>query len=253
MALGGYDQENFDEQPPQSNTASALHNGMIAPLAPYRFRGAIWYQGESNVKDAFAYRRLFPGMIDDWRATFAQTELPFNYVQIAPFNYDVPRSAAVLRESQLLTMTHPHVGMVVTTDIGNPKDIHPRNKSEVGRRLSLWALAKQYARAEVVPSGPIYRGHQIDGPRVSIAFDYAEGGLQCHGDALSDFEIAADDGAFVAAEASIDGERVVVTSEQIASPSAVRFGFSNAAEPNLFNAAGLPAAPFRTDDWQVTP
>ncbi len=251
LALGGYEQEDFDEQPPQANTASVLHHGMIAPLAPYRFRGAIWYQGESNVSKALAYRVLFPAMIEDWRATFDQPELPFYYVQIAPYQYQEPRLAAVLRESQLRTMSHPHVGMVVTTDIGNVKDIHPRNKTEVGRRLSLWALAKQYGHTREVPSGPIYRTHQIAGQKIVVDFDYADGGLACHGEQLSEFEIAGDDRVFVAAKATIDGNQVVVASEQVAEPVAVRFGFTNTAEPNLFNQAGLPASPFRTDDWAI--
>jgi sialate O-acetylesterase len=237
--------------------SSSLYNGMIAPLIPYAIRGAIWYQGESNVLKAFQYRTLFPAMIANWRADWGQGDFPFGFVQIAPFEgYNAdwkqdPRSCPELWESQLLTLKlAPNTGMVVTTDIGDVKDIHPQNKQDVGRRLALWALAKVYGR-DLVYSGPITKSMAVEGDKIRLRFDHVGGGLVSRdGKPLSHFTIAGEDQKFVPAVATIDGDSVVVHSEQVSKPVAVRFGWRNDAAPNLSNKDGLPASPFRTDKWK---
>jgi sialate O-acetylesterase len=235
------------------NQASVLFNGMIQPLIPFGIRGAIWYQGESNVSRAEQYAELFPAMIRDWRQNWGQGEFPFLFVQLAPFRYANrdPRECAELWEAQLRTLALPGTGMAVTTDIGNVKDIHPKNKQEVGRRLARWALAKTYDQ-DVVYSGPLYKGFTVEGSKVRIQFDHVAGGLMAKGDeALKYFEIAGEDENFVPATAVIDGDTVVVQCDQVEEPVAVRFAWTDTAEPNLFNTAGLPASPFRTDNFEM--
>jgi len=238
--------------PKNPNQAAVLFNGMIHPLLPLRIRGVIWYQGESNVSRAAQYQKLFPVLIQDWRKRWGMGELPFYFVQLAPFRYKNadPRNCAELREAQRLTLSLPNTGMAVTTDIGDVNDIHPRNKQEVGRRLALWALAKTYGQ-DVVYSGPLYRAAKIEGNRIRIEFDHVDGGLVAKGGELTHFQIAGADGEYRLASAVIDGETVVVHSPEVTQPVAVRFGWSDDAEPNLFNAAGLPASPFRTDDFPL--
>ena len=232
------------------NTPTALYNGMISPLIPFSLRGVIWYQGESNRDRPAQYGRLFPAMIEQWRGDWGRGDFPFYFVQIAPFRYrDDAGQVAELREAQLMTLDTANTGMVVTTDIGNPTDIHPRNKQEVGRRLALWALAGTYGRAEVVPSGPIYRSMTIEGDSIRVSFDHVGGGLVGRGETLTHFQIAGRNRQFHDARAVVDGETVVVSSQDVPDPVAVRFGWEAAPEPNLFNAAALPASPFRTDDW----
>ncbi len=234
------DTEWFD-----ANKPASLFNGMIAPLAPFAIRGAIWYQGESNVGRAEQYARLFPLMIGDWRREFARGDFPFYFVQIAPFRYGGDHGqAAELRNAQRQALATPSTGMVVTHDIGDPEDIHPRNKQEVGRRLALLALSRTYAKSGIVDSGPLYRSHTIEGGAIRIRFDHAEGGLVARGGELTHFEIAGEDGRWVSARAAIDGETVVVSSPAVAAPRRVRFAWEAVAEPNLFNAAGLPASTF---------
>ncbi|MCS7303589.1 MAG: sialate O-acetylesterase [Thermoguttaceae bacterium] len=239
--------------PKNPNQPAVLFNGMIHPLLPFVIRGAIWYQGESNVGRAAQYKKLFPIMIQDWRHRWQIGDFPFYYVQLAPFQYGnrvKPECLPELWEAQLQTLRLPNTGMVVTTDIGNIKDIHPTNKQEVGRRLALWALAKIHGKS-IVYSGPLYDGYMVEGNKIRIKFRYAEEGLVCKGDRLIHFSIAGEDGKFVPADAIIDGSTVVVSSPQIAKPVAVRFGWVDTAEPNLFNKAGLPASPFRTDTFPM--
>lgn len=233
-----------------SHTPSVLYNGMLYPLKNLGIKGAIWYQGESNQSRAVQYRSIFPGMIEDWRSTWNQGEFPFYFVQIAPFDYGDIQSSPELREAQFLTLSEvKHTGMAVTMDIGNPEDIHPTNKRDVGKRLALWALANDYGK-EIVCSGPLYREQSIEGSSIRIHFDYTGSGLLAKGGPLSHFEIAGEDQIYHPAKAVIDGETIVVSAAEVASPVAVRYGWSNTAEPNLFNAEGLPASSFSTDSWK---
>lgn len=225
---------------------SAYH-AMIAPLIPYQLAGFIWYQGETNTTDPELYEQLFPAMIESWREQWKQ-QLPFYYVQIAPYEYNEAEIGVRLRESQRHSLRTPKTGMVVISDIGNIDDIHPRNKKDVGRRLAGWALNRTYGMEHIPHSGPLYREMKIEGDQVRLFFDHTEGGLVCRGDKLTHFEIAGENGKFVPAEASIDGKTVVVKATGVQTPTAVRFAWSNTAEPNLFNEAGLPASCFRTDD-----
>ncbi len=231
------------------NYPTALYNAMIAPIIPFAMRGAIWYQGESNRTRAVQYRTLFPAMIRDWRRRWTQSDFPFYFVQIAPYNYgNDTGQAAELREAQAMALTLANTGMAVTMDIGNPKDIHPVNKQDVGARLARWALARDYG-ADIVPSGPLYRSMVVVGDTARLHFAYAEGGLTALGGSPTHFTIAGEDRVFHAADARIDGETVLVSSPDVPHPRAVRFAWGAADEPNLKNASGLPAPSFRTDDW----
>jgi len=238
--------------PKNPNQPSVLFNAMIHPILPFVIRGALWYQGESNVGRAAQYKKLFPTMIQDWRKAWQVGDFPFYYVQLAPFRYGEaqPECLAELWEAQLQTLRLPNTGMAVITDIGNIKDIHPTNKQEVGRRLALWALAKIHGK-QVVYSGPLYESAVVEGNKIRIKFQHADDGLVCKGDRLTHFTIAGEDKKFVPAEAVIDGSTVVVSSPQVDKPVAVRFGWEDTAEPNLFNKAGLPASPFRTDTFPM--
>ncbi|MDX2147475.1 MAG: family 16 glycoside hydrolase [Planctomycetota bacterium] len=242
------------------NTPSVLYNAMIAPIARTAVRGTLWYQGESNRATAGLYASLFPALIDDWRRAFNQPEMPFYFVQIAPFNYpNDTGQTALVREAQFATLDRrKHTGMVVTTDIGDVNDIHPRNKQEVGRRLSLLARAGTYGERDVVSMGPVCRHvsieHGTDGNpgRARLHFRNVGEGLVARGNdrgELTHFLIAGSDKQFYKARARIEGETVLVSSPRVPKPEAVRFAFENAPEPNFFNHAGLPAAPFRTDNW----
>lgn len=231
---------------------SSLFNAMIAPLIPFAIRGTIWYQGESNRDRAAQYRELFPAMIEDWRTLWRQGESPFYYVQIAPFAYAGDRGeAAALRDAQRQTLARVGaVGMAVTLDIGDPRDIHPLNKQEVGRRLALWALAKTYGDPALTYSGPLYRDMRIEGDAIRLMFDHVDGGLGPAGAILSHFTIAGADRVFRPAVAEISGAELLVRGAGVSAPVAVRYAWGAADEPNLQNAAGLPASSFRTDDWE---
>jgi sialate O-acetylesterase len=209
----------------------------------------IWYQGEKNVNRAEQYRRLFPALIKDWRTGWGQGDFPFYYVQIAPLGIKGKTAvAAELREAQLMSMGVKNVGMAVTIDIGEP-NIHPRNKQDVGRRLALWALAKTYGK-KLEYCGPIYKSMKTKGDKITLCFDYVDGGLVSKdGEKLKGFTIAGADRKFFAANAKIDGDSVVVWSRNVAEPVAVRYGWANNPVCNLYNRGGLPASPFRTDDW----
>ncbi|MDE3247539.1 MAG: sialate O-acetylesterase [Bacteroidota bacterium] len=234
--------------PTSGKSPAKLYNGMIAPLLSFRFRGVIWYQGEGNADRAAQYRRLFPAMIKNWRDDFHQPAMPFYFVQISPHR----SQNAEIRDAQLYTMnTVPHTGMVVTTDNGDSLDIHPRNKKLVGERLARWPLHDLYAKNDVIESGPIYQSVQKEGKYMRIRFRYAQG-LVAHGATLNEFTIAGADSLFVPAQARIDGNTVLVWSDAIDKPIAVRFAWRNIPQPNLYNAAGLPASPFRTDDFPLT-
>jgi len=229
-------------------TPTTLYNAMINPLVPYTIRGAIWYQGEANTGNPEQYTYLFPAMIRDWREVWGLGEFPFYFVQIAPFDYGTGTRSQALREAQMKTLDVPHTGMAVTLDIGDPGNIHPANKQDVGRRLALWALAKTYGR-EMVCSGPIYRSMDVAGNRIVLSFDYADDGLTALGKPLDHFQIAGKDRVFRDANAQLKGNTVVVSSPAVSEPVAVRYCWDNTSEASLFNKTSLPASSFRTDNW----
>lgn len=239
--------------PDDPKSPAGLFNGMIRPLIPYGIRGAIWYQGEADAGRARQYQTLFPTMIRNWRRVWGQGEFPFLYVQLANYMGRSPQPHdhqwAELREAQTMTLALPNTAMAVTIDIGNPKDIHPRNKQDVGRRLELAALATVYGR-EVVYSGPLYKEMKREAGAIRVSFTHVGGGLEAKGDGgLKGFAIAGADRKFVWADARIDGESVVVSSPGVVEPVAVRYAWDSNPECNLYNKAGLPASPFRTDTW----
>jgi sialate O-acetylesterase len=241
--------------PVHQNSPTALYNGMIAPLVPFAIKGAIWYQGESNAGRAKEYRTLFPTMIADWRKQWG-TDFPFLAVQLAPFMADgsAKVSYAELRDAQYhATTVLPKVGLAVITDAGEERDIHPQKKEPVGARLALAARAIAYGE-KIEYSGPVYKSMKVDGDQVILTFDHIGGGLVCSGSELTGFTVCGDDKVFKPAKATIKGDTVVVTSGDVAKPVAVRFGWVNFANPelNFFNKAGLPAVPFRTDDFPLT-
>jgi sialate O-acetylesterase len=238
--------------------AAGIYNGMVAPLAPFAIRGALWYQGESNlmdVNDGAIYAEKMKALIAGWRKAWGEGDFPFYYVQLAPYAYhgDRPertRSAEGLPEiweAQTKALAITNTGMIVTTDlVDDLHDIHPRNKQEVGRRLALVALAETYGRTNLVCSGPMYKGMEIRGSKIVVSFDRVGGGLVSKdGRPPTWFMIAGADGRFVPAEAMIDGNTVVVSSSEVPEPKSVRFAWHETAQPNLFNKEGLPAVPFR--------
>ncbi len=234
------------------NTWAGLYNGMIAPLIPYGVRGAIWYQGEGNVGDGWGYRDLLLRLIANWRIDWGQGDFPFLVVQIAPYGKrkDEPGDSmsAEVREAQLLaTRQCRSSALVVTMDVGDEVDIHPRDKETVGKRLALAARAVAHGE-KVEWSGPAYRSMAIDGGRVTLTFDHAGKGLVAQGGGeLTGFTIAGADGKFANARAVISGNTVVVSSPDVPEPAAVRYGWADCPVANLANSHGLPASPFRTD------
>lgn len=238
---------------------SSLYNAMLAPLIPYAIRGTIWYQGESNTSRPQQYRKLFPAMIADWRKQWGQGDFPFYFVQLANFMAvkDIPGESnwAELREAQSLTLKSTRsTGMAVTIDLGEAKDIHPKNKQDVGLRLALHALAKDYGQA-VEFSGPEYQSMTVEGNSIRVKFKRGSSGDLTVGSPtsgisagkLTGFSICGSDRKFVWADARIDGESVVVSSPDVSAPVAVRYAWADNPVCNLYNRAGLPASPFRTD------
>jgi len=225
-----------------------LWNGMIAPLTPFPIRGVIWYQGESNSMVERAptlYHSLFRTMIEDWRRQWGAGDFPFLYVQIANFKSGPSENWAAIREGQLQTLELRNTAMAVTIDIGNPDDVHPTDKLDVGLRLARAARAVSYGEA-IEYSGPLYRQATTEGSSIRVWFDHAKG-LAAKGGELTGFEVAGRDGQFSPATASIDGATVVVTSPSVAEPVAVRYGWANSPTCNLFNGEGLPASPFTSE------
>ncbi len=231
---------------------SCLYNGMIAPLLPYGIRGAIWYQGESNAGQAKQYETLFPEMIKNWRADWAQGDFPFGFVQLANFQKREEKPSesgwAELRDAQTKTLALSNTGMAVIIDIGDAVDIHPKNKQDVGLRLAAWAEAKVYGKARVY-SGPMYERLKVEGGKARISFTHTGGGLVAKGGKLSGFAVAGEDRNFVWADAVVDGATVLVSAAGVAKPVAVRYGWGNNPDCTLYNQEGFPASPFRTDDW----
>ena len=232
--------------PGHQNTPAGLYNGMIAPLTPFAIRGVIWYQGESNASEAHAYRyrRLFGDMIQDWRNHWGEGDFPFLFVQLA--NFQSNGWWPVLRESQTETLRLRNTGMAVAIDIGESKDIHPKNKQDVGKRLALAAMHIAYTTPGEY-SGPIYRQAAPEGSQIRVYFSHADGMQPKGGGSLTGFTVAGSDGNFVPAEARVDGGTIVVSSPQVSAPVAVRYAWADDPTCNLINQAGLPAVPFRSD------
>jgi len=234
------------------NYSAALFNAMINPIIPYNLKGVIWYQGESNTGKADEYNELFSKMITDWRIRWGQGYTPFLFVQLANFmrKSDEPEDTgwARLREAQLQTLTLPNTGMAVTIDIGEAFDIHPRNKQDVGKRLALVAEKVAYGK-NLIYSGPVYQSYEINGSEVEIEFEHFGSGLMAKGGKLKGFAIAGKDKKFVWADAQIVGGKVFVSSPEVEEPAAVRYAWGNNPEATLYNKDGLPASPFRTDNW----
>lgn len=235
--------------PSHPNRPSVLYNAMIHPLVQFPIKGAIWYQGESNSSRAEQYRTLFPLLINDWRKQWGY-DFPFYFVQLANYKANASENWPALREAQWQTLSVPNTGMAVTIDIGDAKDIHPKNKQEVGKRLALWAKAKTYEQ-DLPYSGPLYSGYKVEGSKIRLSFTHTDGGLKSsNGKALKGFIIAGNDKKFYEADAKIVGNEVVVSSPKVAHPISVRYAWKDHPEgANLSNGAGLPASPLRTDDF----
>jgi sialate O-acetylesterase len=253
--------------PPNPNKSSVLYNGLIAPLVPYPIKGAIWYQGESNAGQAYQYHDLFSAMIRDWRRAWGQGDFPFLFVQLAPCGKILtePKGSnwAELREAQLMTtQTVPNTAMAVITDCGESDNIHPKRKQPVGERLALAARALAYGE-KIAYKGPAYKGMAVVGNRAILQFDNAGSGLFAPVQTLesgtdnqayrqpSGFAVAGEDGKFFNARATIVDKRVIVSADEVAKPTSVRYGWADCPVANLTNSYGLPASPFRTDNYPL--
>ncbi len=222
---------------------------MIHPLVPFAIRGAIWYQGESNLGDGLFYLEKMKALIAGWRSVWNEGDFPFGFVQLAPFRYGTanPTLLPKMWVTQTDALAIPNTGMAVTIDVGNPTDIHPKDKQDVGKRLALWALAKTYGK-QIVYSGPLYKSMSVDGGKIRVKFEHVGGGLVARDNKpLNWFQIAGEDKKFVDAEATIDGDSVIVSSAKVPKPVAVRFAWDQVADPNLQNVEGLPASAFDTE------
>ena len=249
---------------------SAIYNSMVHPLAPFAMRGGIWYQGESNGGEGVTYYHKKHALVNGWRKAFQNKDLAFYWVQLANFRQPNNNPAggdgwARIREAQTKALDIPHTGMAVAIDLAdahNPNDIHPRNKQDVGGRLAQWALHQTYGKKDLVPTGPLYKSHKVKGNAIHLTFDHIGKGLmvgkkikleptaEVKGGKLEHFAIAGEDKKWFWAEATIDGETVVVKSSDVRKPVAVRYGYTmNPANANLYNKEGIPASPFRTDSW----
>jgi sialate O-acetylesterase len=249
---------------------SAIYNSMVHPLTPFAMRGGIWYQGESNGREGITYYQKKHALVNGWRKAFQNKDLGFYWVQLANFQQPKNNPAggdgwAKIREAQTKALDIPHTGMAVAIDLAdahNPRDIHPRNKQDVGGRLAQWALHQTYGKKDLVPTGPFYKSHQVKGSEIHLSFDHVGKGLmigkkiklepavEVKGGKLEHFSIAGEDKKWVWADATIEGNTVVVSSKEVKKPVAVRYGFTmNPANANLYNKDGIPALPFRTDDW----
>lgn len=236
------------------NYPANLFNGMIAPIIPYGIRGAIWYQGENNAGSAFPrlYAKQLPLLIKDWRERWGLGDFSLAWVQLPNFQPNAKVSASqgwpIIRNGMLKSLSVTNTGMAITMDVGDPKNIHPQNKQAVGHRLALWARAKVYG--ENIPySGPLPARRRIDGSRITVSFQHTDGGLVAKDGELREFEIAGKDGKWVRAMAQIRDDQVIISSPEVTAPVAARYAWSDNPNCNLYNGAGLPASPFRTDDW----
>ncbi|OUT60685.1 MAG: hypothetical protein CBB71_06600 [Rhodopirellula sp. TMED11] len=256
--------QNSDAKKQPKGGATRLYNGMVHALTPVSARGAIWYQGESNAGDGLRYDYLKEALVKGWRDVFENPELSFYWVQLANFREPSDNPAGggwgPVREGQRRALRLPKTGMAVIIDIGEAKDIHPRNKQDVGKRLALWALAKDYGK-DIVYSGPLFESFKVEGNTIRVSFQHVGGGLAAgkkdgleptkltDSKELTQFAVQAEDGSWHWAKATIDGDQVVVSAEGVEKPQNVRFGYqSNPDTINLYNRAGLPASPFTTVD-----
>ena len=228
-----------------------LFNGKIAPLIGYAIKGAIWYQGESNafsVEGGKLYAKQLPLLVQDWRTRWGQGDFAFAWVQLPNFSNARFLGWREVRESMLKSLSVPNTGMAITLDLGEPGNIHPADKQGVGQRLALWALAKVYGQ-DIPHSGPLPKGHEIKGGEIVVSFDHAEGLQAKGGGDVIGFQIAGEDKQWHPATARIDGAKIIVSSPGVAKAAAVRYAWEDDPKFNLYNAAGIPASPFRTDDW----
>jgi sialate O-acetylesterase len=241
----------LDASQPWSPVApGVVYNAMIHPIVPFRLAGTIWYQGEANVDVNATYKLLMETLINDWRKEF-QSELPFYYVQIAPFSEYGETSGVLLREQQVKILEVPKTGMAVISDlVDDVKDIHPKYKKPVGERLADVALSDTYGKQGFPGSSPLYKEMKVEKSKIRITFDHAPNGLMAKGGELTEFMIAGEDQKFYPAKAKIDKGTVVVSAKEVKKPVAVRFGWSNGAMPTLFSKEGLPVPSFRTDSWK---
>jgi sialate O-acetylesterase len=233
-----------------SSSPLSIYNAMVHPIIPYAIKGALWYQGESNNGEGMLYFEKKKALIGGWRKLWNQGEFPFFFVQLAPYRYNNPERLPGIWEAQTATLSIPNTGMAVITDVSTVRDIHPPDKQTVAHRLALWALAKTYNKPVASYASPLFDTLRVEGDKAVILFKNAVGGLKSlDGQPLTWFTIAGEDKKFVEAKAEVKGNSVVVSATGVANPVAVRFGWHELAEPNLANAAGLPASPFRTDKW----
>jgi sialate O-acetylesterase len=223
-----------------------IYNSMISPLIPFRIAGVLWYQGEANTINAYAYKELLSALIRSWRTSWGY-EFPFYYAQIAPYKYGRPDEGVEVREAQRKVLTVPNTGMIVLSDIGDTTNIHPKNKQDAAIRFANLALNRYYSKVKLEDSGPLYKDMRIEKNKVMISFDHSDG-LYAKGDKLNCFEVAGTDKVYYPATARIKDNQVVVQSNKVKIPVYVRFAWSNTATPNLFNGANLPASCFRSDD-----
>jgi sialate O-acetylesterase len=238
---------SFSAQPP-----SGLFSGMIAPVIPYAIRGAAWYQGEANASRAYQYRKLLPALIKGWRASWGEGDFPFLIVQLPNYgkkeNHPTESDWAELREAQLMALRLPNTGLAVTIDLGEANDVHPHKKAEVGQRLALSALGTTYGK-NIVYSGPLYESMQLEDNRIRLRFKQVGSGLAAREGELKGFAVAGTDRVFHWANAVVDDDTVVVSSSEVPAPVAVRYAWAANPDCNLYNKEGIPASPFRTDDW----
>ncbi len=242
----------------ENSFPSLCYNAMINPLIPFAFKGVLWYQGESNARRSYQYRKAFPLMINDWRQKWDRGDFPFYFVQLASFfatgNSNEGCGWAELQEAQTMTLSLPNTGMVVTTDlVTNPRDIHPTNKQDVGKRLAALALNNLYQKP-MVCSGPMYKSMEITGRQVVVSFNDIGNDLSTPDKYgyIKGFEIVGKEQVFYFAKAYIKDNKVILSSEEVPNPIAVHFSWvGDATESNLFNKEGFPAVPFRTDEWKT--